>query len=162
MSDIVDQATRSRMMSGIRAKNTKGELLLRRGLHALGFRFRLHAPELPGKPDLVFPKYRAVIFVNGCFWHGHGCSLFKWPKSRQEFWTRKILGNQERDKRVHAAIADLGWRVGVVWECSWKGVHRLSETERLQSCGRWLKSEEMWMGLAEYNESSAGASQRLF
>src|SRR5690606_7607189 len=103
-----------------------------------------------------------AIFVNGCFWHGHECSLFKWPKTRQEFWTTKIIGNQERDRRVHAAMADLGWRVGVVWECSWKGAYKLSETERLQCCSIWLKSEQMRMELMEDNEFSTGASQRLF
>ena len=93
MADVVDRKTRSRMMSGIRGKNTRPELLIRKGLHARGFRFRLHDKRLPGKPDLVLPKYSAVIFVHGCFWHGHDCHLFKWPQSRREFWRKKITRN---------------------------------------------------------------------
>ena len=157
MPDVVDKATRSRMMSGIRSKNTKGELQLRKGLHARGFRFRLHASELPGRPDLVFPKYHAAIFVNGCFWHGHECSLFKWPKSRQEFWLAKITGNQERDRRVQAALRDMGWRVGVVWECSWKGKCRLSDSERLDRCCEWLRSSEPRIDLTEAHRPEVGS-----
>lgn len=152
MIDVVDQATRSRMMSGIRSKNTLGELQLRKGLHSLGFRFRLHAPDLPGRPDLVFPKLRAVIFVNGCFWHGHECSLFKWPKSRPEFWATKINGNRERDRRVQQALLDSGWRVGIIWECSWKGKHKLPDDERLALCAQWLKSSVSWLKLEERHE----------
>lgn len=89
MSDKVSSEVRKRMMSNIRSKNTKPELILRKGLHQLGFRFRLHHRQLPGKPDMVFPKYRAVIFDHGCFWHGHQCHLFKWPATREEFWYQK-------------------------------------------------------------------------
>jgi DNA mismatch endonuclease (patch repair protein) len=117
MIDVVDKATRSRMMSGIRGRNTKPEWLIRRGLHARGFRYRLHARELPGKPDLVLPKHGAAIFVHGCFWHGHGCHLFKWPASREEFWRAKIESNIQRDARNIAALLDAGWRVATIWEC---------------------------------------------
>lgn len=117
MVDVVDKVTRSRMMSGIRGKNTKPEWLVRRGLHARGFRYRLHARELPGKPDLVLPKYGAAIFVHGCFWHGHGCHFFKWPASREEFWRAKIGANIQRDAKNIAALLDAGWRVATIWEC---------------------------------------------
>lgn len=118
MVDVVDKATRSRMMSGIQGKNTKPELLVRKYLHGRGLRFRLHARELPGKPDLVFPKYKAVVFVHGCFWHGHECTLFKWPQTRAEFWKEKIVRNRANDKRAVTSLMTGGWRVCVVWECA--------------------------------------------
>lgn len=117
MPDVVDAATRSRMMAGIRGKDTKPEMIVRRALHARGFRYRLHNRDLPGCPDLVFPKYRAVIFVHGCFWHGHGCKVFKWPKTRPEFWREKIEGNRIRDRSAAARLKRQGWRVIRVWEC---------------------------------------------
>src|SRR5262245_6595907 len=98
MADVVSPEVRSRMMSGIRGKNTKPEMVLRRGLHAEGFRFRLHGPALPGRPDLVFPKWSAVIFVHGCFWHRHNCRLFKWPSTKSRFWRAKLTGNVSRDE----------------------------------------------------------------
>lgn len=118
MADVVDSETRSRMMSGIRGVNTKPEILIRKLLHRRGYRFRLHARNLPGKPDLVLPKYGAVIFVHGCFWHGHDCRYFKWPSTRPEFWRGKILKNQQNDEKAHKALTDLGWRVLTVWECA--------------------------------------------
>jgi DNA mismatch endonuclease (patch repair protein) len=121
MADVVSPEVRSRMMSGIRGKDTKPEMIVRRGLHARGFRFRLHDKRLPGKPDLVFPKYHAVIFVHGCFWHGHGCHLFKWPKTREAFWREKIEGNQERDAEINQQLMRTGWRVIEIWECALKG-----------------------------------------
>lgn len=120
MPDIVDIATRSRMMAGIRAKNTKPELLVRRGLHAMGFRYKLHEKGLPGRPDLVLPKHRVVIFVHGCFWHRHECGSFRWPQSRRNFWRTKLDGNADRDIRHLKALAALGWRCAVVWECQLK------------------------------------------
>lgn len=118
MVDVVDSATRSRMMSGIKGKNTKPELLVRKYLHSRGLRFRLHAKELPGKPDLVFPKYKAVVFVHGCFWHQHaGCKYATTPSSRVSFWTNKLSENVVRDSYQIAALEGLGWRVFVVWEC---------------------------------------------
>jgi DNA mismatch endonuclease, patch repair protein len=115
--DTVDAKTRSRTMSAIRGKDTAPERLVRTGLHARGFRFRLQASELPGRPDLLLPKWRAVIFVNGCFWHGHGCARFRLPSSRIDYWGPKILRNRQRDKRVAAQLRRLGWRVLRVWEC---------------------------------------------
>lgn len=129
------------MMSGIRGKNTKPELILRRGLHALGFRFRLHDKRLPGKPDLVFPKYRAVIFAHGCFWHGHDCHLFKWPSSRPEFWLAKIKRNREVDARSEILLAQDGWRQCVVWECAMKGRTKLPLEDLIAECALWLRTD---------------------
>ncbi|MBN8223304.1 MAG: DNA mismatch endonuclease Vsr [Xanthomonadales bacterium] len=118
MADIVPPDVRSRMMSGIRGKNTRPEWIVRRTLHARGFRYRLHVRELPGHPDIVLPKHRAVIFVHGCFWHGHDCPLFRWPKTRPEFWQTKIDRNRANDSRHQMALQAAGWRVAIVWECA--------------------------------------------
>ncbi|MBR1256406.1 DNA mismatch endonuclease Vsr [Bradyrhizobium sp. AUGA SZCCT0240] len=139
MADVVSPEVRSRMMSGIRGKNTKPEIFLRKGLHAEGFRFRIHAP-LPGKPDMVFPKWNAVLFVHGCFWHGHNCHLFKWPSTRPEFWQAKINGNVRRDEASITRLLEAGWRVGIVWECALKGRTRLDSSRAIESCSKWLKS----------------------
>lgn len=141
MADVVDPATRSRMMSGIRGKNTKPELLIRKALHARGFRYRLHC-DLPGKPDICLPKHRAVVFVHGCFWHGHDCHLFKWPKTRPEFWQAKIQRNRQVDIEAENRLLDAGWRVATVWECALKGRERLSLEELTTRCADWLKSEQ--------------------
>ena len=118
MVDVVDPATRSRMMAGIRGKNTRPEVQIRSALHLAGFRFRLHDRSLPGSPDLVLPKYRAVIFVHGCFWHRHqGCTYAKIPATRREFWLAKFEANQERDLRARKALLDAGWRVFTIWGC---------------------------------------------
>jgi DNA mismatch endonuclease (patch repair protein) len=140
MADVVSPAVRSRMMAGIRSTNTRPELFLRSGLHRAGFRFRLHERRLPGKPDMVFPGRRAVIFAHGCFWHGHDCILFKWPKSREEFWRKKIARNREVDTRVMSALREQGWRTGVIWECALKGRGRLAADEVIVKCASWLKS----------------------
>jgi DNA mismatch endonuclease (patch repair protein) len=124
MVDIVDAATRSRMMSGIRGRNTKPEILIRSLLHRRGFRFRLDARDLAGRPDIVLPRYRAVIFVHGCFWHGHNCHLFKWPQTRAEFWRDKIGRNRANDAKAQAALLEAGWRVATVWECALRGANR--------------------------------------
>ena len=117
MADVVDRATRSRMMSAICGRDTRPELEVRRLLHREGLRFRLHAA-LPGKPDLVFPKYEAVVFVHGCFWHRHpNCRYATTPASNQEFWQAKFNANVERDKRVVARLRREGWRVFTVWAC---------------------------------------------
>lgn len=113
----MDRATRSRMMSGIRGKNTKPELAVRSFLHRAGLRFRLHA-KLPGKPDLVLPKYRTVVFVHGCFWHRHeDCRYATTPTSNPEFWREKFAANVRRDARVRQQLEELGWRVLVIWSC---------------------------------------------
>ncbi len=140
MADVVDAATRSRMMAGIRGKDTAPEMLIRRGLHSRGFRFRLHAADLPGKPDLVFPGRRAVVFVHGCFWHGHDCHLFKWPGSRVEFWQEKIGRNVSRDQAAVEALLSVGWRVLTIWECALKGRARRPLADVLDNAAAWLSS----------------------
>ncbi|WP_273861194.1 very short patch repair endonuclease [Pseudomonas sp. LA5] len=116
--DIVDPARRSRMMATIRGKDTKPEMLVRRFLHAHGFRFRLHRADLPGKPDIVLPRLRSCIFVHGCFWHRHpGCRYAVLPKTRAEFWADKLEGNVERDRQAIEALRNAGWIVFIVWEC---------------------------------------------
>jgi len=127
MADVVDPATRSRMMAGIRAKNTKPELLARSYLHRRGLRFRLHVKTLPGKPDIVLPKYRAAVFVHGCFWHHHpGCKYAYVPNSRSDFWMQKLTHNVARDREKTSMLIKSGWRVFTVWECELrKGTVRL-------------------------------------
>ena len=138
MTDVVDKKTRSRMMSGIKGKDTKPELLVRKGLFSKGFRYRLHDKRLPGKPDLVFPKYNAVIFVHGCFWHGHGCILFKWPRTRKTFWRDKITGNRARDEKNVSALLSDGWRVLQIWECALKGAKRKKIDVIISRAEKWL------------------------
>tara|TARA_Y100001936_G_C16058901_1_gene662908 strand:+ start:1512 stop:1967 length:456 start_codon:yes stop_codon:yes gene_type:complete len=140
MTDIVDPATRSRMMSGITAKNTKPELVIRKLLFNSGFRYRLHNRSLEGTPDIVLKKYRAVIFVNGCFWHGHNCHLFRLPKSRTDFWKKKIQSNSDRDTRNRKALTKEGWRVGLVWECAVKGKTAIRPEILLTKISKWLHS----------------------
>lgn len=119
MTDIVDKATRSRMMSRIKGKDTKPELVLRKAMHALGLRYRLHRKDMPGKPDIVFPRRKAAIFVHGCFWHRHeGCHFATTPATRPDFWNDKFASNIERDRRNVGQLLDDGWRVATVWECS--------------------------------------------
>src|SRR4051794_15811295 len=133
------------MMAGIRGKNTSPELVLRSGLHARGLRFRLHRRDMPGAPDLVFPRRSAVLFAHGCFWHQHGCHLFKWPSTRREFWRAKIERHVERDEEVARKLRALEWRIGVVWECALKGRMRLSLDEILDECADWLNSDRQSM-----------------
>ena len=141
MADIVSAAVRSRMMAGIKGKNTSPELLLRKGLHARGFRFRLHDGALPGRPDIVLSRHRAVIFAHGCFWHGHDCHLFKWPKTREEFWRAKIARNQELDAKAESTLMKTDWRYAVVWECALKGRTRLPIDNVLQELADWIRSD---------------------
>jgi DNA mismatch endonuclease (patch repair protein) len=129
------------MMSGIRGKDTKPELLIRKALHKRGFRYRLHC-DLPGKPDICLPKHRAVIFVHGCFWHGHKCYLFKWPGTRPEFWRRKIERNREVDRAAMERLEADGWRVGIVWECAVKGKARRPLDEVARQCADWLLTSQ--------------------
>jgi len=131
------------MMSGIRGRDTKPEMVIRRGLHARGYRYRLHARALPGKPDLVFPSRKAAIFVHGCFWHGHDCPLFKWPSTRAEWWRAKIEGNRARDAEVRTQLAEMGWRQLRVWECSLKGRQRRDPDELLGWVAGWLDGDEL-------------------
>ena len=138
MVDVVDAATRSRMMAGIRGRDTKPERLVRSGLHRLGFRFRLHTKKVPGRPDLVLPKYRAAIFVHGCFWHGHACPLFRLPGTRQEFGRAKILRNRGRDDEVRQAVLEAGWRHLAVWECALRGAGERAPSRVATKIAHWL------------------------
>ena len=131
------------MMSGIRGKDTKPELIVRRMLHRLGYRFRLHCKDLPGRPDIVLPKWRTVVFVNGCYWHGHdSCHLFRLPKSRTEFWTNKIQGNKVRDQRNYSVLNDNGWKVFIIWECAVSKKLCLSDEELEQRISSAIVSQE--------------------
>lgn len=121
MADVHNKATRSYNMSRIKNKNTKPEILVRKFLFANGFRFRINDKKLPGKPDIVLPKYKTVIFVNGCFWHGHeSCKYFKLPATRTEWWKEKIEGNIKNDLKKHILLTEAGYRVIVIWECEIK------------------------------------------
>ena len=140
MPDIVDRATRSRMMAGIGSRDTVPELLLRRALHARGIRYRLHDRSLPGTPDLVFRRFRAVCFIHGCFWHRHpGCRYATTPVTRAEFWQAKFRANVERDVRTRRDLLDGGWRVAIVWECALRK-HRHVETAL--NLEQWLRGDE--------------------
>ena len=138
MVDVVDVATRSRMMSGIQGKNTSPELLIRKALHARGFRFRIHAKHLPGKPDLLLPKYKAAVFIHGCFWHGHACRYFKVPQTRPEFWLEKIAKNQIRDGLQESALREMGWRILIVWECAVRSMKREKSPLLVDLIANWL------------------------
>lgn len=138
MVDVVDKKTRSRMMSGIRGKDTQPELIIRHALHRAGFRYRLHDKRLPGKPDLVFPKYNAVISVHGCFWHGHNCHLFKWPKTRKQFWRKKITRNRKVDTLNYKKLKEEGWYILTVWECALKGKTRQPFDKLIARISDWL------------------------
>lgn len=129
------------MMAGIRSRDTRPEMVIRRGLHALGYRYRLHDRRLPGRPDLVFPSRRAVIFIHGCFWHGHDCSLFRWPGARSQFWRDKIGGNIARDARVRAELRAAGWRVINIWECALRGRNRQPPADVLAACADFLDGD---------------------
>jgi DNA mismatch endonuclease, patch repair protein len=142
MTDVLTPEQRRLNMSRIRGKDTKPELALRHGLHARGLRYRLHCKNLPGRPDMVFPRYCAVVLVHGCFWHGHDCSLFKLPATRREFWAAKIEGNRVRDARDLGSLAAAGWRVLTVWECALKGPARLLADTVLADIAAWLNTEE--------------------
>lgn len=132
-------------MAAIKGRDTKPELKIRKALHALGFRYRMHAKELPGKPDLVLPKYKAVVFINGCFWHQHDCAMFKWPLTRVDFWREKIDRNVSNDVRNLEALKSAGWRVATLWECSIKGKARIGEEIAVRLLVDWLKSEKQFI-----------------
>lgn len=137
MSDVVDRATRSRMMAGIGSRDTVPELVLRRALHARGLRYRLHDRRLPGTPDLVFPRFEAVCFVHGCFWHRHaGCTYATTPTTRLEFWQAKFDSNIERDRRNRRELLEAGWRVAIVWECA---LRRKGELGTALKLDLWLR-----------------------
>ncbi|MEB3204647.1 MAG: very short patch repair endonuclease [Candidatus Sericytochromatia bacterium] len=137
--DILDEKTRGRMMAAIKGRDTQPERMLRSGLHRQGFRFRLHVPGLPGRPDLAFPRRRAVIFVHGCFWHRHaGCRYTTEPASRQTFWQAKFAANVTRDIRNNEALRSMGWRVATIWACGLKGG---GTSGTLKQVADWLRSD---------------------
>jgi DNA mismatch endonuclease (patch repair protein) len=129
-------------MSRIRGRDTKPEMFLRLGLHARGLRFRLHRRDLPGRPDIVFPLHRAIVFVHGCFWHGHGCMLCKTPATRPDFWISKIARNAERDQQAVSELVRTGWRVLVVWECAMRGPGRLPSADVLNQCETFIRNPD--------------------
>lgn len=155
MTDIVDTQTRSRMMAGIRGKDTKPELVLRRALHTRGFRYRLHRKEIQGKPDLVFPRFRAVVFVHGCFWHRHSeCRFTTTPSTRPEFWQAKFAANVARDNAVGAGLVEAGWRMATVWECALRKQEQVeAAADRL---GAWLRFGATQIEIGETELSNRG------
>ena len=142
MTDVHDPATRSRNMAAVRARDTKPELMIRRALHGAGLRYRLNVRDLPGKPDIVLPRYRAVVFVHGCFWHRHECDLFRWPESRIEFWREKLDANAARDVKAADALEEAGWRQAVIWECALKGRKKRDFQDTMQRLIAWIRSDE--------------------
>ena len=142
MADIKPKESRSYNMSRISGKDTKPEELVRKYLFSKGFRYRKNVRTLPGSPDLVLPKYHTVIFVNGCFWHGHkNCKYFVWPKSNTEFWRKKIEANMERDKGKKSQLEDMGWTVLTVWECELRPKERQTTLERLENTLKHLSGQ---------------------
>lgn len=140
--DTVTREKRSWNMSQIRGRDTKPEVIVRSLLHAMGFRFRLHRKDLPGRPDIVLPKHRIIIFVNGCFWHRHnGCRFAYEPKSRKRFWLKKFNSNVERDKKVKRELKSLGWCVVTIWECQTRSAGALSR--KLSRLGNMAKNSRI-------------------
>jgi DNA mismatch endonuclease (patch repair protein) len=142
MTDVLTVAQRQLNMSRIRGCDTKPEMLIRRGLHSRGLRYRLHDRKLPGRPDLVFPRYHTAVFVHGCFWHAHGCALSKLPATRQDFWLKKLEGNAARDRNAITALQAANWRVLVIWECALRGPGRSEDTIVLDSAARYIREDE--------------------
>lgn len=142
MADVHSPDARSRNMAAIRGKDTKPELLVRRELHSRGLRYKLHDKSLPGKPDLVFPKHHAVIFVNGCFWHGHECDTFRWPKTRADFWRDKIQATKARDKRKIDSMLNTDWRCLIIWECLLRGCALAELPELVDRVESWILSDK--------------------
>ena len=134
---------RSRIMAAVRGKNTKPELAVRRILHAAGFRYKLHAKDLPGRPDIVLPRHGTVILVHGCFWHGHGCQRFRLPSTRAQWWDEKIKRNRRRDANVAEELVRSGWRVFLIWECALEGRGARSRETIVPMFTDWLKCGDM-------------------
>lgn len=140
--DVVDAVTRSRMMAGIRTKNTRPEIRVRKALHGLGLRFARSDWGLPGKPDLVLPRWKVAVFVHGCFWHWHGCQLSKLPESNRDFWWTKLARNKERDTHSTNLLLKSGWRVAIIWECAIRGKDAESRfAGRMNGLARWIRDE---------------------
>jgi len=135
MTDRVDGPTRHRIMAAVKSRDTGPELLVRKRLHAAGFRFRVNVRGLPGKPDIVLPQYHLVVFVHGCFWHGHRCKHFRLPASNVEYWTRKIVANRQRDLLVSQALQEAGWTVMIIWACEVE--------DKTQQLIKWLRAKRL-------------------
>ena len=138
MADNVDRPTRSRMMAAVRSQDTGPEVAIRKALHARGLRYRTNVRNLPGRPDIVFPKYRAAIFVHGCFWHAHDCELFRLPTTRPEFWKKKLRRNRDRDTEARQALSEKGWRHLTVWECVLRGSQRRDFSALIDEVEHWV------------------------
>jgi DNA mismatch endonuclease (patch repair protein) len=155
--DIVEPEIRSRMMAAIKGRDTKPEMVVRKALHAAGFRYRLHDKRLPGKPDIVLPKWRAVVLIHGCYWHRHpGCRYATTPASNPEFWQRKFDHNVDRDRRDELRLEKLGWRVAVIWECQLKSGRAPTTVSTLAD---WLQSPSRMLfqlSADEFHPSPAG------
>jgi len=139
VTDVHSVSVRSKNMRAIKAHDTKPEMIVRRMLHGLGFRYRFHDRSLPGTPDIVLPKHRAIVQVHGCFWHGHDCHLFKQPNNHAEFWAEKINANRLRDLKANKALIEAGWRVAEIWECTLRGKNKKDFSEKLST---WLRTKE--------------------
>lgn len=149
MGDVHDKVTRSKNMSAIKGKNTKPEIQIRKLLHSKGFRYRLHVKKLPGKPDIVLPKYKVVIQINGCFWHKHDCHLFKWPSTRTEFWKDKITKNAKNDRKNIFSLQYQGWRVLTIWECALKGKKKIQPDELVKLIINFIHfKDSSWMEIS--------------
>lgn len=142
MPDVVDRATRSRMMAGIKGKDTRPEIFIRHGLHRLGLRYLLHSTKISGKPDLAFPKYRCLVFVHGCFWHMHDCRYFHWPQTNIDFWKVKLQANAARDVRHIDTLLAQGWRIAIVWECAVKSRSSQERDNLVSRLANWIRLTE--------------------
>ena len=151
MTDVHDPVTRSYNMAAIKGKDTGPEIWLRKALFRKGFRYRLHRRELPGTPDIVLPGRHVVIFIHGCFWHGHkNCPMFRLPATRREFWQKKIADNRKRDKQNRSALRKTGWRVLEVWECALKGKNRYKPEDLIHQVSAWILSTSEYAVIEGY------------
>jgi DNA mismatch endonuclease (patch repair protein) len=147
MADIVSSSKRSEMMAGIKSKDTKPEMIIRKELHKKGFRYRLHAKDLPGNPDLFLRKYNAAIFVHGCFWHVHNCHLFKLSKTRTAFWKKKLEDNKKRDDRNISILLNNNYRVCVIWECAIKNINDDAMSKVIDTITVWIQTDNEYLEL---------------
>ena len=137
-------------MASVQSKDTRGEMAVRKALHARGLRYRLHPKHLPGTPDIVLPRHRAVVMVHGCFWHGHDCRLFRLPRTRRAFWEAKVARNRQRDAEVREVLLSAGWRYITVWECALRGRGRLEFGPMIDEIAAWIRSAgktAAWKGI---------------
>ena len=149
MADIFDAGKRSEIMASFSGKDTKPELWLRKALHRKGYRYRIHDKSLSGKPDIVFRRFNAVVFVHGCFWHGHNCPLFRMPSSNEQYWKVKINSKRRRDTKVNSQILEKGWRILTVWECSLKGNAKMNLDSLISAIEDWLCCESNFLEIRE-------------